>query len=81
MARERLANLLLMQAGQEYERRYELKRHGYDLDRIAEGVAEIYGMEPRHTLCMGRQQRKVKAGSLVPIPPSMDISGRIWLAY
>ncbi len=28
-----------------YERRYDLKRRGVDLDRIAERVGEIYGME------------------------------------
>ena len=42
----------------------ERKRHGHDLDRIAERVAEIYGMEPREVLSRGKQQRKVKARSL-----------------
>jgi len=55
---------VLSQATERYERRYELKRHGYDLDRIAERVAEIYGMEPREILSRGKQQRKVKARSL-----------------
>ena len=56
---------VLTQATKRYdERRYELKRHGYDLDRIAEKVAEIYGMEPREILSRGKQQRKVKARSL-----------------
>jgi len=55
---------VLSQATERYERRYELKRHGYDLDRIAERVAEIYGMEPREILCRGKQQRRVKARSL-----------------
>ena len=55
---------VLSQATERYERRYELKRHGYDLDRIAERVAEIYGMEPREVLSRGKQQRKVKARSL-----------------
>ena len=41
---------VLSQATERYERRYELKRHGYDLDRIAERMAEIYGMEPREIL-------------------------------
>ena len=36
---------VLSQADERYERRYELKRQGYDLDRIAKRVAEIYGME------------------------------------
>ena len=55
---------VLSQATERYERRYELRRHGYDLDRIAERVAEIYGMEPREILSGGKQQRKVKARSL-----------------
>jgi len=55
---------VLSQATERYERHYELRRHGYDLDRIAERVAEIYGMEPREILSRGKQQRKVKARSL-----------------
>ena len=35
---------VLSQAKEKYERRYELKRQRYDLDRIAERVSEIYGM-------------------------------------
>ena len=41
-----------------------MKRHGYDLDRIAKRVAEIYGVEPRGIFFKGKQQRKVKARSL-----------------
>ena len=52
------------QATERYKRRYELKRHDYDLDRIAERVAEIHGMEPREVLSRGKQRRKVKARSL-----------------
>lgn len=55
---------VLAQAAEKYECRYELKRHGYDLDRIVERVAEIYGMEPREILSRGKQQRKVKGRSL-----------------
>ena len=56
---------VLSQANERYERRYELKRRGYDLDRIAERVAEIYGMEKHEILSKGRQRRKVKAKSLL----------------
>ena len=55
---------VLSQAGEKYERHYELKRLGYDLDRIAERVSEIYGMEPDEILRRGKQQRKVNARSL-----------------
>ena len=55
---------VLSQAEEAYERSYALKRRGYDLERIAERVAEIYGIEPREILSKGRQLRKVKARSL-----------------
>ena len=41
-----------------------MKRQGYDLNRIAERVAEIYGTKAREIMSKGRQQRKVKARSL-----------------
>ena len=56
---------VLSQANERYERRYELKPQGYDLDRIAKRVAEIYGMERQEVFSKGRQQRKVKARSLL----------------
>jgi len=59
------ADSVLSQANERYERRYELKRRGYDLDRFAERVAEIYGMERHEVFSKGRQQRKVKARSLL----------------
>jgi len=46
---------VLSRAGEKYERRYELKRQGYDLDRIAERVAEIYGMETREIMSRRKQ--------------------------
>ena len=55
---------LLSQADEAYERCYELKRLGYDADRIAERVAEIYDMDPREFLSKGKQQLKVRARSL-----------------
>lgn len=56
---------VLSQASERYERRYELKRQGYDLDRIAKRVAEIYGMEKGEVFSKGGQQRRVKAKSLL----------------
>ena len=56
---------VLSQANEKYERRYELKRRGYDLDRIAKRVAEIYGMGKQEIFSKGQQQRKVKAKSLL----------------
>jgi hypothetical protein len=56
---------MLSRADEAYERCYELKRLGYDFDRIAKRVAEIYEMEPRDVLSRGRQKLKVKARSLL----------------
>jgi len=55
---------LLSEADEAFERRYELKRLGYDRDWIAKRVAEIYKMDPSEFLCRGRQQSKVMARSL-----------------
>ena len=56
---------LLSQANERYERGYELKARGYDLNRIAKRVAEVYAMEEHEVFSKGRQQRKVKARSLL----------------
>ena len=56
---------VLTDAGESYERRCELKAKGYDLDRIAERVAELYDMETREVFTKGRQKRKVLARSLL----------------
>ena len=45
--------------------RSELRRQGYDLDRIAERVSEVLGMKPDEVFSKGRQDRKVKARSLL----------------
>jgi putative transposase len=55
---------LLSQANETYERRYELKRIGYDADWVAKRVADIYNLDPRDFLSKGRQQLKVRARSL-----------------
>lgn len=55
---------VLSQANEEYERPYELKRHGYDLERIAGRVAEICGMEKEDVLSKGRQKKRVRARSI-----------------
>jgi REP element-mobilizing transposase RayT len=55
---------MLSQAHEEYERRYEVKRRGYDLERIAERVAEVCGIEKRQVFSSGRQKDKVRARSI-----------------
>jgi len=56
---------VLSQANERYERRYELKARGYNLNRIAKRVAELSGMEEHEVFSKGRQHRKVKARSLL----------------
>jgi len=56
---------VLSQANERYERRYELKSRGYNLNRIAKRVAELSGMEEHEVFSKGRQHRKVKARSLL----------------
>ena len=56
---------VLLEANEGYERRYELKGKGFDLDRIAERVAEILGMTKEEAFSGGRQRNKVKARSLL----------------
>jgi putative transposase len=56
---------VLSQSEEHYERRHRLRRQGYDLDRIAERVSEVLGMKPDEVFSKGRQDRKVKARSLL----------------
>jgi putative transposase len=55
---------ILSKADEKFEHKYELKRLGYDLDRIAARVAEIYGIEVDEIFLKGKQQKRVKARSL-----------------
>jgi len=56
---------VIAQSEEHYERRHRLKRQGYDLARIAERVAEVLGMKREDVFSKGRQDRKVKARSLL----------------
>ena len=55
---------ILSEAGEAYERRYELKALGYDINRVAGRVADIYEMGLDEVFSKGRQDQKVKARSL-----------------
>ena len=55
---------VLSQANEKYERKYELKRLGFDLNRVAVKVSEIYDIDVDDFLSKGKQQKKVKARSL-----------------
>ncbi len=56
---------VIFRSEEQYERRHKLKRHGYDLDRIVGRVAEVLDMDPDEVFSKGRQDRKVKARSLL----------------
>ena len=55
---------VLRQTEEECERKYELKRRGYDLERIAERVAELCGIDKGEIFSRGRQKGKVRARSI-----------------
>jgi hypothetical protein len=55
---------VLARAEEEYTRQCALRRRGYDLGKIAERVAEIYGVKIREVLARGRQKQRVNARSL-----------------
>ncbi len=55
---------ILSQTSEKFERHYELKLLGYDLDRIALRVAEICEIEVNEIFLRGKQQQRVKARSL-----------------
>ena len=55
---------VISQANEAFDCKYELKRLGYDLDRIAARVAEICDIERDDIFLRGKQQKRVKARSL-----------------
>ncbi len=55
---------VLAQAEEHYPRRCALRRRGYDLEKIAERVAEIYRVKVQEVSARGREQRRVSARSL-----------------
>jgi putative transposase len=55
---------VLAQAEEHYMRQCALRRRGYDLQKVAERVAEIYGIKVGGIFGRGRQQQRVGARSL-----------------
>jgi len=55
---------ILSQANEKFERKYELKRLGYDLNQVAGRAAEIFEIEVDSIFLKGRQQKRVNARSL-----------------
>jgi hypothetical protein len=56
---------VLAQANEAYDRRYELKLRGFDLERIAERVAEFCRVGKEEVFSKGRQRERVKVRSLL----------------
>ena len=56
---------VISQSEEHFEQRHKLRRRGYDLERIAERVSEVLGMRPDEVFSKGRQDRKVRARSLL----------------
>ncbi len=57
-----------------HERRHRLKRQGYDLERISERVAEVLEIKLDEVFSKGRQEKKVKARSLLCYWSSRELS-------
>jgi putative transposase len=54
----------LQVAAERFDRKYELKARGYDLDALAESVGEIFGMEPGEIYSRGKYKRLIKPRSV-----------------
>ena len=52
---------VLAEAEERFERRYVLKTEGYDLERIALRVGEIFDIDARYVLSKGGERRRVQA--------------------
>jgi len=52
---------VLRESGEKFEKRYEMKRLGYDLDRIEERVCEIFGIEKGAVFSRSRVKEKADA--------------------
>ncbi|MBU2617540.1 MAG: transposase, partial [Euryarchaeota archaeon] len=55
---------VLKEADEKFERYYEMKRLGYDLDRIEDRVCEIYNIEKEDLFSRSREKVKSDARAL-----------------
>jgi REP-associated tyrosine transposase len=56
----------VLKAADEFlERKYQLKSQGYDIDKLADRVSEIFSIKPEEIFQPGKQPVKVKARSLL----------------
>lgn len=55
---------VLSEAKERFERRYELKRRGYDMTRVAERVSKLAGIDKNEIFQKGRQKKRSDARGL-----------------
>ncbi len=55
---------ILDQAGENFERRYALKRQGYDQEKVAARVAALFGIAPEEIFTRSRQRTRAAARAL-----------------
>ena len=56
---------VLSRAEENFSREYELKRRGYDIEKVEERVAEVLGIPAEHIRQRGRERHRTAARSLV----------------
>ena len=56
---------IISHSEESYDKRQRLRQQGYNLNRIAERVAEVFGVDVEDVFSKGRQDWKVKARSLL----------------
>jgi len=59
-----LCSPCLSHANERFESGYECKRLGYDMNRVADKVAGIYGIDPNEIYQKGRQKTRADARGL-----------------
>ncbi|EFK97047.1 protein containing Chromosomal replication initiator, DnaA C-terminal domain, partial [sediment metagenome] len=52
-------------AGEQFERRHDLKTKGYDFEAVIQRVVNLLGMEPHEVLTNSKNKQAVRARSLV----------------
>ena len=57
-------NSIISLTDEQFERKHNIKRQGFDLPRVAKRVAEVLRIEPDEVLSKGRQSKRVKSRSL-----------------
>ena len=55
----------LKHANEQLERRYKVRSQGFDIDRLAERVADLMGIPAQQVLAVGKKRQTVRARSLL----------------